>query len=134
MENSDYNERCTMKVLFWSIILILVFLIPYLHAADPILIRTDCFDASLTYGINSLGNEYYLHWVKITGLRIKEAIVKLKFSVQDADGSEESGLVTPNDTFNGHTVYFSERYVKFSVGILHNGETQFVTEYINFKE
>jgi len=121
-----------VKILVWFIVLIAVFCFSYVHAADPILIRTDCFDASLTYGTNSLENEEYIHWVRIADFRIKEAIVKLRFSTQDMNGLEESGLLIPNDMSNGHTIYFSERWVRFSIEVLHNEEVQFVIEYVNF--
>lgn len=122
-----------MKILLvWFIVLIGVFCPSYVHAADPILIRTGCFDFSLTYGVSLLDDEDSIHWIKIINPRIKEAIVKLRFSVQDADGLEKSELLIPNDKFNGHTIYFSKKYVKFLVEVMHNREILFATEYIEF--
>jgi len=118
--------------LAWISILITVFCFSYSYAADPILIRTDCFDAILTHGINSLSNGGTIHWVKVADLKLKDPGVMLKFGVQDTNGLEKSGLVTPADTFNGHTVYFNAKYPKFLVEVLHNGEVQFTTEYIDF--
>ncbi len=121
-----------MKVFIWFVILIATFLVSYSHAADPIPIQTDCFDATLTYGINTTTDGAELPWVKVDELTLKRSNVSLRFNTQLKDGTEESGLVTPCDTFNGHTVYYNINHIKFKVEILLNDEVQYSTEYVEF--
>ena len=119
-----------MKVFIWLSIFIL-FLISYSYA-DPIAIQTDCFDATLTYGINTTVDEVRLPWVKVDEFTLKSSGVMLKFSTQLEDGTIKFGLVTPCDTFNGHTVYYNNKHIKFKVEILLNDEVQYSTGSIDF--
>ncbi len=121
-----------MKVFIWFVVVIAVFLVSYSYAADPIPIRTDCFDATLTYGINTTTSGVKLPWVKVDELTLKRSNVSLRFNTQLGDGTEKSGVVFPSDTFNGHTVYYNIKHIKFSVEVLLNNETQYTTEYVEF--
>ena len=121
-----------MKVFIWLNVLITIFLVSYSHAADPIIVQTDCFDATITYGISALNDEENIHWVKVDDLVVKCENVVLQFGSQTADSTEGFGSVVPTDTHNGHTVYYSERYIKFLVEVLHDNEVEFSTEYIDF--
>jgi hypothetical protein len=122
-----------MKTFFIHVyVLIAVFCFSYSYAADSIPIQTDCFDATLIYGTTQLCNGKIIHWVKVADFKVKDAVVTLRFKVQDASGLEKSGLLIPSDTINGHTINFPTKYIKFLVDVLHNEEVQFTTEYFNF--
>lgn len=122
-----------MKIFIWFIILIATFLVSYSYAADPILIQTDCFDATLTYGINTTVDGVELPWVKVDELTLKRSNVKLRFSTQLEDGTEKSGIVFPSDTFNGHTVYYNIKHVKFKVEVLHEDDVQYSSGFLEFE-
>ena len=119
-----------MKALIWFS-LFMISLVSYVFA-DPILVQTGDFAATITSGQSTSVGGDILHWVKVADLELSSGGNMLKINTQTADGFEETGWVVPCDIPNGHTIYFSDKHIKFKVEVFHNDEVLFSTGYLNF--